>query len=115
MKLTGQAKALFEKWLIDNHGAEKNTERSKLKILIDYAWVKCDSLPEAMQWGVVQEFADSLGYDLHISKEGNGFWYGIEIPDGNLFTNTLIDYYEGGKLLDFVWMYAPVELEKALK
>jgi hypothetical protein len=59
MKLTGQAKIDFEKWLTD-------TSINWWEMLSINSF---KTLPEAMQWGVYQDWADSLGYELYISKE----------------------------------------------
>lgn len=73
MKLTGKVKEAFEKWLIDSgHGvATLNLRASTYKIV---EWF--NHLPESMQWGIYQDFADSLGYELYISKESplEYFW-----------------------------------------
>ncbi len=58
MKLTGKAKEQFEEWL-----------RESGYLLSFY---EC---PHSMQWGVYQDWADSLGEELYISKDGvRWFW-----------------------------------------
>jgi hypothetical protein len=59
MKLTGKAKEQFEKWYY--------------KKMIYSKWWSEDtfySLPESMQFGVIQDFADSFGYDIVIIPYG---------------------------------------------
>ena len=65
MKLTGQAKEKFEEWFI---------HKSDIPQCYDDCFVEFESvldtfynLPESMQWGVYQDFADSLGYDLKLT------------------------------------------------
>lgn len=63
MKLTGKAKEQFEEWYVDNNYHSD---------FVDYF----EGIHEAMKWGVYQDWADSLGYDLYASKESplEYFW-----------------------------------------
>jgi hypothetical protein len=56
--LTGKAKEAFKAYYFDQY--QEGTFRQ-------YEWFK--DLPEAFRWGVYQDWADSLGYELYISKE----------------------------------------------
>jgi len=56
--LTGKAKEAFKSYYVDQY--QEGTFRQ-------YEWFK--DLPEAFRWGVYQDWADSLGYELYISKE----------------------------------------------
>ena len=38
-------------------------------------------------------------------------FYNYDTEKWSFHTDTLIDPYEGGKLIDFVWMYIPKELK----
>jgi len=77
MRLTGKAKKLFEEWFVKN---------------IDYDIHSFYRLPESMQFGVYQDWADSLGYELYVDKNtpisfGWGLFYLIkEIDSGDLKT-----------------------------
>jgi hypothetical protein len=56
--LTGKAKEAFKSYYVDQY--QEGTFRQ-------YEWFK--DLPEAFKWGVYQDWADSLGHELYISKE----------------------------------------------
>ena len=53
MKLTGKAKEAFKAYYVDQY--QEGTFRQ-------YDWFK--DLPEAFKWGVYQDWADRLGYEL---------------------------------------------------
>ena len=57
MKLTGGAKEQFDKWF--------NTH----KVYEHLCLATFQELPLSMQWGVIQDFSDSLGIELYVSKE----------------------------------------------
>ena len=65
--LTGKAKDKFEGWLNTQKGWKDNWYGGVLLF---------EGMPTQMQWGVYQDWADSLGYDLYISKESplEYFW-----------------------------------------
>lgn len=67
MKLTGKAKEQFEDWLNTQKGWKDNWYGGVLLF---------EGMPNQMQWGVFQDFADSLGYELYLSKESplEYFW-----------------------------------------
>jgi len=56
--LTGKAKEAFRAYYVDQY--QEGTFRQ-------YEWFK--DLPESFMWGAYQDWADSLGYELYISKE----------------------------------------------
>ena len=70
MKLTNKAKEQFEKWYLKELNPVEYTPEDESD---DYAFY---NLPESLQWGVMQDFADSLGYDLYITKDSpvNYYW-----------------------------------------
>ena len=63
MKLTEKAKEQFEKWYNSNVAVENEEVKSFLR------------LPEPMQWGVIQDFADSLGYDMATAEHMNAYMF----------------------------------------
>ena len=75
MKLTGNAKEKFEEWF-------KFKWREKGSAPIGLA--KFYSLPESMQWGIYQDWADSIGYEMWVEKAIAEFryWYNIYEKDG---------------------------------
>jgi len=74
MTVTGQAKEKFEGWLYNT------PTQNVIEMMEDHEIIGGDDsfnkLPESMQWGVYQDWADRLGYDLYISKESplEYFW-----------------------------------------
>jgi len=81
MRLTGKAKELFEAW------CGKQTPR----IITwsargsSYETLGLYDQPESMQWGVIQDWADSIGYDVSVFKsldsEFSGYVYISSIND----------------------------------
>lgn len=78
MRLTGKAKEQFERWFIGlpnsmgvNYGAS------------DLTMNKFYCLPESMQWGVYQDWSDSVGYSLLTSPvdDLNSFYFELLAPD----------------------------------
>jgi len=58
MKLTGKAQEKFEEWLFEQ---PKFYCQEHLK----HQWLsEFYSLPDSMQWGIYQDWADSMGFDL---------------------------------------------------
>jgi hypothetical protein len=53
-----KAKEAFKAYYVDKY---------QEGVFRQYDWFK--DLPEAFRWGVYQDWADSLGYELYISKE----------------------------------------------
>ncbi len=85
MKLTDKAYKEFSEWLYKNQ---------VLRGSPDYRFVrKFQVLPEAMQWGVIQDWADSLGIEMWVEKaiEDFRYWYNIYKNDGSLHYNTNYD------------------------
>jgi hypothetical protein len=60
MELTGKAKELFEKWYLSDA-----VPNSYPHIVNFYG------LDDSLQWGVLQDFADSLGYSVGIAFKRN--------------------------------------------
>lgn len=87
---TGKAKEQFEEWF-------KFKWREKGSAPIGLA--KFYSLPESMQWGVFQDWADSLGYDIYFSpyydwtkEKDTGFkWYFSKRKDSYISETGLRD------------------------
>lgn len=73
MKITGLAKGLFEKWYLLLIRQER---KDYDKFSDDQVLRKFYRLLLSQQWGVYQDWADSLGYELYISKESpvEYFW-----------------------------------------
>tara|TARA_R110000782_G_C14515250_1_gene380411 strand:+ start:18 stop:335 length:318 start_codon:yes stop_codon:yes gene_type:complete len=69
MELTGKAKEEFEKWYDEKHGTCNN--------LLCYNSLY--DLPKSMQWGVYQDWADILGYDMvtQASIEQDKYWFSL--------------------------------------
>ena len=69
MKLTGKAKEQFEKWLLQENGSEQ-AYLSCVRVapeIGDKALLKAwRNLPDSMQWGVIQDWADSLMIDVNV-------------------------------------------------
>lgn len=60
MKLTGKAKEQFEKWY---------DEKSQ-PITLRAFWL----MSKSMQWGVYQDWADSLGYEINVLRLSENFY-----------------------------------------
>lgn len=58
MKLTGKAKARFESWYLSD--SVPNTYPHIVNLY---------GLPDSLQWGVVQDWADSIGYRADVLSE----------------------------------------------
>jgi hypothetical protein len=65
MKLTGKAKELFREYY-DN--LPKHTPN-------DIPYSTLMGMSESMQWGAIQDFADSLGIDIRIHRVGVKDYY----------------------------------------
>lgn len=82
MKLTGKAEKLFEEWLKGKYNffATHRKVVGGLTTESDFI-VNCHeifyNLPESMQWGVIQDWADSIGYRLDVCSE---YAFGIDYP-----------------------------------
>jgi hypothetical protein len=90
MELTGKAKEKFEKWLDKQLFGivHDNGDRQPDIVALDKLFY---SLPKSMQWGVYQDWADSLGYDMSIiyDKDPCYFWRvddGLNENSGDRFT-----------------------------
>lgn len=64
MILTGKAKELLNDWLIKDYPIQD----------VEIKWFT--ALDDSLKWGVYQDFALSLGYELYISRESpvQFFW-----------------------------------------
>jgi adenosine deaminase len=73
MELTRKAKDKFEEWLLNQE-----------TIGCNYAYLK--SIYPSFSWGVVQDWADSLGFELIVeaSIEQDKYWYTIYKEDENI-------------------------------
>lgn len=72
MKLTGKCKSEFEKWL-HNHFIDNPIPT------YSQSW-NFYGLPEAMQWGIIQDWADSLGFMIkaeHQYTHSENFMYEV--------------------------------------
>jgi hypothetical protein len=79
MELTGKAKEKFQIWYL------KSIDNDK------YVVTRFFDIPKSMQWGVYQDWADSLGYDMSIiyDKDPCYFWRvddGLNENSGDRFT-----------------------------
>jgi hypothetical protein len=70
MKLTGKAKEHFQLWYL------KSIDNDKYVVSGFY------NIPDSMQWGVYQDWADSLGYDLSCAEHENAFMFLITHKKG---------------------------------
>jgi hypothetical protein len=65
MQLTGKAKVKFEEWWM----GQPNTHTDHRNIYLVYgssSLVRLDSIPQSMQWGVYEDWADSMGCFINI-------------------------------------------------
>lgn len=85
MKLTGKAKVEFEKWW------RKNTENVEFIYLIDFY-----KEPEAMQFGVYVDFADSVEIHLQIMYNTSSKIYTVWI-------NNSMEYFNSCNLIDYTF------------
>jgi hypothetical protein len=67
--LTGKNKKQFEEWLHSNY----------------YDKEEFDNDPLACQWGVIQDYADSIGYELSCGHNGEKFTYHVKRFDCPIF------------------------------
>jgi hypothetical protein len=67
MELTGKAKEQFEKWLFDNNKTRCILGESS--VVFDGMVVPFRKIPESMQWGVIQDFADNLEWHIEVKYE----------------------------------------------
>ncbi len=78
MKLTGKAKEQFEKWL-ETHSwfGSDRYDFNPLDVNIDGHKINFNNLHYSMQWGVYQDWADSLGYVVNTYCNASGYLYEI--------------------------------------
>ena len=69
MELTGKAKEKFEKWYVTRDWYNPISINTEHTPNIDFY-----DLPKSMQWGVYQDWADSLGYDISIVSSYYDGW-----------------------------------------
>jgi hypothetical protein len=71
--LTGKNKRNFEKWIMKS--MNDTSYPSAYKSYIDWFY----DLPISMQFGVLQDYADSIGYDINITKGSvEGYFWNIQ-------------------------------------
>ena len=75
MKLTGKCREDFENWLAEiafNEFIKSDEPEFNGEEVVELFWVS----PDSMKWGVIQDFADSVGIDLKVIKlvSSNEFW-----------------------------------------
>lgn len=68
--LTGQAKEKFEGWMVKDYPVQ------------DVGWKWFIALHPSLQFGVYQDWADSLGYDLNCGEHANAFMFLITHKNG---------------------------------
>ena len=77
MTLTGKAKEEFEKWFANEleRTEQKLTELGRVHVVDEFY----TRITESMQWGVYQDWADSLGYDVvtQASIEQDKYWFTV--------------------------------------
>ena len=76
MKLTEKAKEQFEKWLLDHEMHNQGGYN------FDYPkWFS--ALHPSFQWGVYQDWADSIKFELRVTVNHGSGWYEvlINIPE----------------------------------
>jgi len=76
MTLTGKASALFYSWI--HQGFDYEPSR---KAILASDWF--NSLHPSMQWGVYQDWADSIKFELRVTVNHGSGWYDvlINIPE----------------------------------
>lgn len=81
--LTGKAKEHFRTWY------EKQPRYTPTHVPFD----RLMSMSPAIHWGVIQDWADLMGYEMWVEKNVVGFryWYNIYEKDG------IVHYNEGFK------------------
>ena len=95
MELTGKCKKDFEKWVNDNIKDSKMYNGKYLSFNLDGAYIYFDDLFPSMQFGMIQDFADSKGFVFSIEPE----WYVID-SDKPLF-DFFIHYVDGSKRAEY--------------
>ena len=86
MKLIGKAKELFEEWLKVHPflGSDKY-EREYFEVNVDGTLIGFENVPDSMQWGVYQDWADSLGWLIGVEPCRGGQKFYAQITEkGNL-------------------------------
>jgi hypothetical protein len=78
MKLTGRTKEQFEKWYLL---LIRQQRKDYDKFSDDQVLRKFYRLLKSQQWGVIQDFADSLGYHIQIVASLNQTTYSYEMYD----------------------------------
>jgi len=64
MKLTGKAKEQFDNWLTSAYQASEHAQAFKALNLFY-------KMPNSMQWGAYQDWADSLGINVEVFSEAD--------------------------------------------
>lgn len=72
IKLSGKCKELFEEWLLK----EKPVTFEIIGSIFNFSTIgSFNYLPSSMQWGVYQDFGDSLNINMCTYKPGSKIWY----------------------------------------
>ena len=88
MELTGKAKEKFEKWYVTRDWYNPISINTEHTPNIDFY-----DLPKSMQWGVYQDWADSLGYALNTVRIFEKVW-SADVIDWNDDEVMLWEEYE---------------------
>lgn len=76
MTLTDKAKELFEEFCYDHaYYSSDKQECEPDHINVDGHLIRFYALPPSMQFGVYQEWADSIGYDIQIASQSFEAWF----------------------------------------
>ena len=77
MTLTGKAKEEFEKWFANEleRTEQKLTELGRVHVVDEFY----TRITESMQWGVYQDWADSLGHNISANIFGSSGLFDYEI------------------------------------
>ena len=95
MTLTGKAKEEFEKWFANEleRTEQKLTELGRVHVVDEFY----TRITESMQWGVYQDWADSLGHRLDVTvfyDQMLGYVRGYEVKVNDK------DIYRGGDVFE---------------
>ena len=74
MKLTGKAKEVFDKWFVTYTNEQLGSKRDDFADDDDMLDAFYKTLIPPMQWGVYQDWADSLGYEISTGRIFEKVW-----------------------------------------
>lgn len=75
MELKGKCKIDFEKWCMRSEYGCKMYNGKYLSFDLDGNDIYFNDLPDSMQFGIIQDFADSVGSKFHTSEALSGGGY----------------------------------------